>query len=427
MCAARNGAECPSNSTSFDVATLPAGGELEFTIAVFASSGASGPNTTIATVTADDESAGANNEARLVVNTYTPDVFVSTLTAGSNYSGSTANYPMTVGNDGPDTARDVVIENVVGPGQTLSSVACTASNGAVCPATLGAVMTVPTLPKGGVLKFTVTTSIAPDVVGVISDTLRVSAPGDQSTSTIRKGFGTTRVATSPGSQSFVTLNSDTNDWVGGGRSYYYDRSNALLDVIEDEGGFRVVVEGDENWGGSLRRPGPAGQIVPGTWTSVNWGGEGRGCNRITGTFTIDSVTYQAGSLASIDIRFEQHCEGTDPALYGQIHWVVDDDLDPPGPVNPPPVGLWQPAANATPSSGNYVYLQSDPGDYVGRGGTYLYTQTSAVLGVEVLATSSGLSSPATSGGAALLQAWTPCRRFHPDTTVACSVGLSTIQ
>ena len=384
VCSARNGAVCPTSATSFDVATLPAGSEVEFTIAVTASFGASGPNTTIATVTANDESAGANNEARLVVSAYTPDVFVSTLSAGSNYSGSVANYPMKVGNDGPDTARDVVIENIVGPGQTLSSVTCTASGGAVCPSTLGAVMSVPTLPNGGALDFLVSASIAPDLVGVISSTLRVTAPGDQTSfNNVRTSSGTTRIATSPNSQSFVLLNSDSNDYIGLGRSYYYDRTTALLDVIEDENSFRVIVNGDENWAGSFSSPGATGQIVPGTGTRVGWGGEGRGCNNATGTFTIDAVTYTAGTLSSIDLRFEQHCEGAGPALYGQVHWVVDDDLHPPGPVNPPPAGLWQPAAGATPASGNYVYLQSDGGDYVGRGATYLYTQASAVLEMNV--------------------------------------------
>ncbi len=384
-CSARNGAACPSGATtSFDVATLPAGGELEFTIAVLASSGASGANTTVATVTANDEAQGANNEARLVITAYTPDVFVTGLSAGSNYSGSLANYPMTVGNDGPDAARDLVIENTVGPDQTLSSVACTASGGAVCPATLGATMTVATLPNGGRLNFVVTTSIAPNMVGVISNTLRVSAAGDQSASNnARTSFGTTRIPTSPASQSFVMLNSDSNDWVGLGRSYYYDRSNALLEVIEGENNLRISVDGDEKWNAGFTPPGSTGQIVPGTGTSVGWGGEGRGCNRYTGSYTIDAVTYVAGVLASIDIRFEQHCEGATPALYGQIHWVADDDLHPPGPVNPPPAGLWQPAADVTPATGNYVYLQSDGGDYIGLGRTHLYTQANALITVGI--------------------------------------------
>jgi hypothetical protein len=33
------------------------------------------------------------------------------------------------------------------------------------------------------------------------------------------------------------------------------------------------------------------------------------------------VTYSAGTLASIDLRFEQHCEGNAAALHAAIHWI----------------------------------------------------------------------------------------------------------
>jgi hypothetical protein len=51
----------------------------------------------------------------------------------------------------------------------------------------------------------------------------------------------------------------------------------------------------------------------------------------------------------------------------------------PQPFSPIPVGLWQPALGATPSSGNFVYLQSDSGDYIGGGQTYTYTPLNAQL------------------------------------------------
>lgn len=52
-----------------------------------------------------------------------------------------------------------------------------------------------------------------------------------------------------------------------------------------------------------------------------------------------------------------------------------------GPVNPPPAGLWQPVPGSTPTTGNYVYLVSDVGDYIGLGQTYTYTPATAVLTV----------------------------------------------
>ncbi|MBV6424855.1 MAG: hypothetical protein NAOJABEB_02669 [Steroidobacteraceae bacterium] len=54
---------------------------------------------------------------------------------------------------------------------------------------------------------------------------------------------------------------------------------------------------------------------------MSWIGNGRACNTLTGWFVIDSVTYTAGTVSSIDLRFEQHCEGSSPALHGKIHWI----------------------------------------------------------------------------------------------------------
>ena len=43
------------------------------------------------------------------------------------------------------------------------------------------------------------------------------------------------------------------------------------------------------------------------------------------------------------------------------------------PFNPAPAGLWQPATGSTPASGNFVYLESDSGDFIGQGRTHIYT------------------------------------------------------
>jgi hypothetical protein len=52
-----------------------------------------------------------------------------------------------------------------------------------------------------------------------------------------------------------------------------------------------------------------------------------------------------------------------------------------GPVNPLPDGLWQSAPGATPATGNFVYLKSDSGDYIGMGQTLTYTPATAILTV----------------------------------------------
>ena len=82
-------------------------------------------------------------------------------------------------------------------------------------------------------------------------------------------------------------------------------------------------------------------------------------------------------------------------------------------MNPPPAGLWAPAPGATPASGNYVYLQSDPGDFVGGGRTETYTQANAVLTVSE---SAGLLTVSVIGDRSYLgefNVMTPLTRMEP--------------
>ena len=49
-------------------------------------------------------------------------------------------------------------------------------------------------------------------------------------------------------------------------------------------------------------------------------GEGRGCNQLKATFAVDEVTYLAGQLQSVSIRFVQRWEVSGPPLYGAFRW-----------------------------------------------------------------------------------------------------------
>ncbi len=52
---------------------------------------------------------------------------------------------------------------------------------------------------------------------------------------------------------------------------------------------------------------------------LNVSGAGRGCNRLTGRFDVLELTFDGvGALRSLAIDFEQHCEGTAPALFGVV-------------------------------------------------------------------------------------------------------------
>jgi hypothetical protein len=192
----------------------------------------------------------------------------------------------------------------------------------------------------------------------------------------------------------VDLQSDNGDYIGGGQTYNYTNINAQITVSATSGHLSVSIHGDQNWQGDFQVPINLSQLQSGYYGNLmrypfnnpvlgglSWYGEGRGSNTLTGWFTIDNVTYVNGTLTEIDMRFEQHSEGGIPALHGQIHWSSYDTTTPSEPINPPPAGLWQPVAGSTPSDGNYVYLQSDNGDYIGGGQTYNYTNTNAQINV----------------------------------------------
>jgi hypothetical protein len=192
--------------------------------------------------------------------------------------------------------------------------------------------------------------------------------------------------------SFVHLESDAADFVGGGAVYHYTLADAELAATAIAGHLNVEVKGDERWTGEFELPSGSALLRRGEFKNLkrypfhetdvggmSWGGDGRGCNTLLGSFTIDSVVYTGGALSLVDLHFEQHCEGASPALRGTVHWWSGDQTKPAGPVTPIPTSLWAPAAGKTPATGNYVYLESNPGEYVGAGQSYTYTQANSVI------------------------------------------------
>ena len=192
--------------------------------------------------------------------------------------------------------------------------------------------------------------------------------------------------------SSVRLQSDAGDFIGKGRNYQYTKANAVITVTASGGHLSVRTQGDEQWFGDFQVPNTLTRLEPGSYTGLtrypfhnpatgglSWSGEGRGCNTLTGSFTVERATYVNNNLTAIDLTFEQHCEGGSPALRGEIHWSADDATQPPGPAYPVPAGLWEPAAGSTPSTGNFVYLNSDLGDFIGQGQVHTYTPENATI------------------------------------------------
>jgi Calx-beta domain len=50
-------------------------------------------------------------------------------------------------------------------------------------------------------------------------------------------------------------------------------------------------------------------------------GDGRGCNTITGRFLVSYISFNGnGTIQSLALDFEQHCEGAVPALFGSVRY-----------------------------------------------------------------------------------------------------------
>jgi hypothetical protein len=136
----------------------------------------------------------------------------------------------------------------------------------------------------------------------------------------------------PASGSFVYLQSDPGDDIGRGATHLYTPDNAAIIVT---GGFplAVAVTGTDNWDGSFAPMSSLSQVAPGyygdlrRWPFNNpakgglqWSGNGRGCNSVDGWFAVDEISYVGGEPASLDMRFEQRCNGASAALHGRIRW-----------------------------------------------------------------------------------------------------------
>lgn len=99
------------------------------------------------------------------------------------------------------------------------------------------------------------------------------------------------------------------------------------------------------------------------------GGSG-GCNEIKGRFDVDEVTFApTGELLTFLATFEQWCDASITARFGRIRIE-----------NMPPGPLELPAGSITvPTTGTFLYLNSQAGDYIGAGTERLYTSPASTM------------------------------------------------
>lgn len=133
-----------------------------------------GTSFTVTPVPADDLTCTFVNRRRpladvWITKTNTPGMNANVDLAGDTLiSGTSTSYVLVVGNTGPDAANGSVVADTIGSRLTCTAVACAAAGGASCPTQTGAALlaalggagaTIPQLPNGGTVTFTLTCGV----------------------------------------------------------------------------------------------------------------------------------------------------------------------------------------------------------------------------------------------------------------------------
>jgi hypothetical protein len=172
------------------------------------------------------------------------------------------------------------------------------------------------------------------VLGRVSATLALALAMATGTTGLLAGTEAHALPVTEGSFSF---SGDDGDYISGGQSYTYatatqDRMNVSGNT--DNGVVTVSVDGANGDWWTLNLAAPSGKaLTPGTYTGatrypfnkatepgLSLSGNGRGCNQLTGTFTVSAVEFgPQGYVKKLYASFEQHCEGSTPAARGEVH------------------------------------------------------------------------------------------------------------
>lgn len=141
---------------------------------------------------------------------------------------------------------------------------------------------------------------------------------------------------------FLEMNSETGDYIGQGLDYYFTEDDGTFSASQSYYGnptyannsvsLSFIAPGYSDWWYLSFSTHELGiEMVEGTYDAVRFpfepagsagmsiSGNGRGSNTLTGTFTILDIEFGLdGAINSFAAMFEQHSEGSNPALFGRI-------------------------------------------------------------------------------------------------------------
>ena len=147
---------------------------------------------------------------------------------------------------------------------------------------------------------------------------------------------------------FLDMEGDVDEYISLGRRWTYDSRETRFVAAHQGGEVRIDIRGDTLWTlffsarrGTELTPGDyddaSGDGQNGTRPALSVGGDGRGCNRITGRFTVREAVFAVdGTVENFAADFVQHCEGGPRALRGSIRIRSNAAAASPGVYTPTP-------------------------------------------------------------------------------------------
>jgi hypothetical protein len=140
----------------------------------------------------------------------------------------------------------------------------------------------------------------------------------------------------PAETATLTMVSDPGDYVGQGQTWSYDTAAGdVISATTNGNTLNAAVTGFNGDWWYLDFDAPNGQTLTagttyanatrypfnGSGPGLSISGEGRGCNELTGSFTVTEATFGGPDSSYVQdfvATFEQHCEGAEPALRGTV-------------------------------------------------------------------------------------------------------------
>ncbi|HEY4819030.1 MAG TPA: Calx-beta domain-containing protein [Candidatus Acidoferrum sp.] len=144
-------------------------------------------------------------------------------------------------------------------------------------------------------------------------------------------------ASAGAASTLLILNSQSGDYIGGGITQTFTPGDGTFAVNPTYNGGAQVSFQTPNFSSwwYLDFGPPSGQALKvgeyegaqrfafhsPTRPGIDVSGNGRGCNTIAGRFLVSDITFAPnGSIQTLAVDFEQHCEGATPALSGSVRY-----------------------------------------------------------------------------------------------------------